>query len=68
MWHAIYIGPGRDIVIKNNVIIAGPRMKPWIGTESPATLIGNSAPSYFFRGKAMPPPKGNKIGGLYKKR
>lgn len=66
-WHAIFLGAGSNTLIKNNVVTAGPRMKPWIGTTSPATLIGNSAPSYFFRGKAMPPPKGNKIGGLYKK-
>lgn len=66
MWHAIYIGPGSNIVIKNNVITAGPTMKPWIRTESPATLVGNSAPTYVIGG-VQKPPKGNKVGGLYKK-
>lgn len=67
MWHAVYLGAGSNIVIKNNVITAGPTMKPWIRTESPATLIGNTAPTYVIGG-VQKPPKGNKIGGLYKKR
>ncbi|OAN66978.1 hypothetical protein A7X12_09450 [Sphingomonas sp. TDK1] len=66
MWHAIFVGAGSDIVIKDNVITAGPTMKPWIKTASPATVTGNSAPAYIIAG-SMKVPKGNKIGGLFKR-
>ncbi|WP_167693175.1 right-handed parallel beta-helix repeat-containing protein [Sphingomonas azotifigens] len=65
-WHAINIDRGVDIVIKDNILIAGPTARPWIKTAGPAVVTGNVAPTYIIAGKPGV-PKGNKIGGIYKK-
>lgn len=65
MWHGINIGGmGTGIVIRNNILTAGPNYRPWIRTAGPATLSGNSAPTYVIAGREGAPP-GNKIGGAY---
>lgn len=66
MWHGINIaGPGTGIVIRNNILTAGPNYRPWIRTLGPATLSGNSAPTYVINGKEGA-PSGNQIGGIYR--
>lgn len=66
-WHAIYIGPGSDIVIQDNTISASAKIRPWIKTETPAVVTGNTAPTYLIAGKKGV-PRGNRTGGLYRGR
>ncbi|MGN7999356.1 right-handed parallel beta-helix repeat-containing protein [Sphingomonas sp. 22176] len=69
MWHAIniYSGP-KNVVIRNNEVIAGPNFTPWIRVDAPAVVEGNSAPTYFIGNVKIPAlPPGNVIGGRFNK-
>lgn len=69
MWHAIniYSGP-KNVTIRFNEVVAGPNFTPWIRVDAPATVEGNSAPTFFIGNVKIPAlPAGNYMGGLFSK-
>ncbi len=68
-WHAISItGAPKNVVIRRNRVVAGPNYpRPWIRVGGPAIVEGNIAPAYLIGTKKSIVPRGNSVGGAFRR-